>query len=67
MSGALEKGQYLFTLLFFILGIALFQAAVNAIALGFPLVVLFTALFIDCQVAVGIGDDFLAAIAFYLA
>jgi hypothetical protein len=63
----LEKGQYLFALLFFVVGIILLQAAFDAITLCLALVVLFSVLLIDSQVAVGIGYGFLASIAFYLA
>jgi hypothetical protein len=63
----LEKGQYLFALLFFVMGVTLLQTALNAITLCLALVVLFPVLFVDSQVAVGIGYGFLAFIAFYLA
>jgi hypothetical protein len=63
----LEKGQNLFAFLFFIVGIAFFQAALEAVALGVPVLVLFPVLFIDGQVAVGVGDGVLAFITFYLA
>ena len=54
-SPILKEGQYLFAFLFFIMGITLFQAALNAIALGIALFILFPVLFINRQVAVRIG------------
>jgi hypothetical protein len=63
----LEKGQYTLTFLFFVVGIALFQAAFHAITPGFSLIVLDAVLLIDGQVAVGVGDGVTARIAFNLA
>jgi len=61
----LEEGQYPFTFLLFIMGIALLQAALNAVAPGYTLLVFHAVLFIDDQVTVGVGDWFLALITFY--
>jgi hypothetical protein len=46
-------------------GITFFQAAFDAIPLGIAFVILFASLFIDGQVAVGIGDRLLTGIAIY--
>jgi hypothetical protein len=63
----LEKGQYAFALLFFIMGIALLQATLNAIAPGFTLLVLDTILLINSQITVRIRYRLRALITFYLA
>jgi hypothetical protein len=63
----LEKGQYPLAFLFFIVGVTLFEAALDAVAFGLALLVLDAALFIDGQVAVGVGDGLAAFIAFYFA
>jgi hypothetical protein len=60
MVTVLEEGQNLFAFLFFVVGIPFFQAALDAIPFGLALVILLTALFVHGQVAVGIGDRFLA-------
>jgi hypothetical protein len=59
----LEKGQYFFAFLFLIMGVALFQAALDAVAPGLALLVLDAVLFVDGQIAVGIGDGLAAFIA----
>jgi hypothetical protein len=63
----LEKGQYPFTFLFFIVGIPLLQAALDAITPGLTLIILDAVLFVDSQIAVGVGDGITALITFYLA
>jgi hypothetical protein len=63
----LEKGQYPLTLLFFVVGITLLQATINAVAPCFTLFIFDAALLIDGQVAVGVGDGFPAPITFNFA
>jgi hypothetical protein len=58
----LEKGQHLLTFLFFVMGIALLQATLNAIALGLTVFVFNTILLINSQIAVRIGYGVMALI-----
>jgi hypothetical protein len=58
----LEKGQYSLTFLFFVMGIALLQATLNAIALGLTVFVFNTILLINSQIAVRIGYGVMALI-----
>jgi hypothetical protein len=60
----LEKGQNPFAFLFLIVGVALFQAARDAVTSGLAFLVFDAALLVDGQVAVGIRDGFPAFIAF---
>jgi hypothetical protein len=62
----LEKGKHLLPFLFFIMGIALLQTALNAIAPGLTIPVLNTVLLINTQIAVRIWDGVMALITFYL-
>jgi hypothetical protein len=63
----LEKGQYALALLFFVMGVALLQAALDAIAPGFTFLVLDTILLINSQITVRIRYRLMALITFYLA
>jgi uncharacterized membrane protein len=65
-EAVLEKGQYTLTLLFFVMGVALLQAALNAIAPGLTFLVLNTVFLINSQIAVRIGYGVMALIALYL-
>ena len=62
-----KESQYLLTFLFFIMGIAFFQAALNAIAPSIAFFVLNPILFIDGQIAVGIWYGAFALIALYFS
>jgi len=62
----LEKGQYTLTFLFFVIGIALLQATLNAITPGLTVIVLNTILLINSQIAVRIGYGVMALITLYL-
>jgi hypothetical protein len=61
-AAVLEKGQHSLTFLFFVMGIALLQATLNAIALGLTVFVFNTILLINSQIAVRIGYGVMALI-----
>jgi hypothetical protein len=60
----LEKGQHPLTFLFLIVGIALFQTALDAVTPGLALFVLDSILLVDSQIAFGVGDGILAFVTF---
>jgi hypothetical protein len=63
----LKKGQYTLAFLFFVVGIALIQAALDTVASGFTLLILHTILLFNHQIAVRIRYGVMALITFYLA
>jgi len=63
-NARLKEGQYLLTFFRFVLGIALLQAAFNAVASRFPFLVFNAISFIDGEVALRKGDKALALVTF---
>jgi len=63
---SLEKSQYTVAFLFFIMGVTLLQATINAITPGFTLLVLDTILLINNQIAVRIWYGVMAFITLNL-
>jgi hypothetical protein len=66
-NARLKEGQYLFPFFRLVLGVALFQAAFNAVPLCFSFLVFDAIPFIDGKISLGIGDVALTIIAFYFS
>jgi hypothetical protein len=66
-NSGFKESQYLFPFFRFILGVTLFQAAINAVPSRFPFLVFDSVLFIDGKVPLGVEDTALTLIALYFS
>jgi len=66
-NARLKEGQYLFPFFRFVLGVALLQAAFNAVPPCFSFLVFNAIPFIDGKISLGVGDVALTIIAFYFS